>query len=255
MIDAPAHRDGSEVDVWVVPHDAYSADTLAGVVPWLSDAERKRHRAFVFDRHRIEYLATRALVRTALSSRRAVAPGDWQFHANAYGRPELADHWGLRFNLSNNLTMIVCAIRSRAELGIDVEPLTRGPEIIGVAETAFAPAELAALRALPAPAQPDRALSLWTLKEAYIKARGMGLSLPLDGFAFSFDAATRRISFAPSAGDPTRWQFRTLDLLGHRIALATEVTEVAPVVRVHRVVRLGAAGLEAERLADWPPDA
>jgi 4'-phosphopantetheinyl transferase len=254
MIGAPAHRDDSDVDVWIAPHDVYSAGTLAAVLPWLSAAERKRYHAFVFDRHRLEYLATRALVRTALSSCRAVAPADWQFHANAYGRPELVDHGDLRFNLSNNLTMIVCAIRRRGELGIDVEPLTRGPEIIEVADTAFAPAELAALRALPGPARADRAVSLWTLKEAYIKARGMGLSLPLDGFAFSFDAASRRISFAPSAGDPGRWQFRTLDLLGHRVALATEVTEVAPVVRVHRVVRL-AATLETQRLADWPEDA
>jgi 4'-phosphopantetheinyl transferase len=243
----------ADVDVFVLRPDACAPDDLSGVLAWLHPAERERYHRFVFERHRIEYLATRALVRRALSSYRPVEPAAWQFRATAHGRPELDPPCGLTFNLANHPTMVVCAIRARAELGVDVEPLTRGPEILEIADSVFAPRERTALRALPEPAQPDRALSLWTLKEAYIKARGLGLYLPLDGFAFSFDAARPQICFAPTITDSAdRWTFRTTDLLDHRIALALETTDAAPVVRLHRVVRLGARTFETQRLADWP---
>jgi 4'-phosphopantetheinyl transferase len=243
----------SEVDVFLLHPDACSPDDRAGLLAWLHPAELERYHRFVFDRHRIEYLATRALVRRALSSYRTIEPAAWQFRSTAHGRPELDPPCGLIFNVANHPTLIVCAIRTGAELGVDVEPLTRGPEILPLADTVFAPRERTALRALPAPAQPDRALSLWTLKEAYIKARGLGLSLPLDGFAFTFDADRPQISFAPTLSDtPDRWTFRTTDLLDHRIALALEATGAPPIVRVHHVLRLSPAIFDAHRLADWP---
>lgn len=253
MIDAPpTESEPSEVDVFVLRTDACSPDDLAGLLAWLHPDELARYHRFVFDRHRVEYLATRALVRRALSSCGTGDPAAWQFRLTAYGRPEIDPPCGLIFNLSNHPSMIVCAIRRGAELGIDVEPVTRGPDIVGLASTVFAPSELAALRALPESARSDRALSLWTLKEAYIKARGMGLSLPLTGFAFSFDADRPQISFTDAIPDaPERWRFGTTDLFGHRIALALEVAGPPPTIRLHHVVRLSTAGFETHRLADW----
>jgi 4'-phosphopantetheinyl transferase len=240
------------VDLWLLRPQACPAGDLATAMAWLAPAERERHGRFVFERHRAEYLATRALVRRALSSYRPVAPAAWQFRTNAYGRPAIdaaSDPAGeLRFNLANHPTLVVCAIRRGAEIGVDVEPLSRGADILAIAHTVFAPAELAALHALPDAARPDRALSLWTLKESYIKARGMGLSLPLDGFAFSFGAPAPRISFAPAIDDdPARWAFRTIDLLDHRIALALEVPSSA--VRVHHVTAVGTDRFDVEPIA------
>src|SRR5262249_8611625 len=158
-------------------------------------SELERYHRFVFDRHRLEFLATRALVRRTLSSLRPIDPPAWRFRITAYGRPEIDPPCGIAFNLANHPTLTVCALRTATagaapgavpELGVDVEPLTRGIEIVPLAPSVFSVAERAALHALPAAAQPDRALSLWTLKEAYIKARSLGLSLPLDGFSFSF---------------------------------------------------------------------
>jgi 4'-phosphopantetheinyl transferase len=98
---------------------------------------------------------------------------------------------------------------------VDVEPLARGDETLHVARTVFAPAELAELARLPLEEKRDRAVSLWTLKESYIKARGLGMSLPLRAFGFQFDAAEPRIRFEPSiADDASRWSFRTLDAHG-----------------------------------------
>jgi 4'-phosphopantetheinyl transferase len=236
------------VDLWLLRPEACPAGDLATAMAWLAPAERERHARFVFERHRVEYLATRALVRRALSSYRPVAPAAWQFRTNAYGRPAIdaaaSDPSGdpateLRFNLANHPTLVVCAIRHGAELGVDVEPLSRGADILAIAHTVFAPAELAELHALPQADRPDRALSLWTLKESYIKARGMGLSLPLDGFAFSFDAPAPRISFAPAIDDDPA--------LGHRIALALEVP--SPAVRVHHVTAVGADRFDVAPIA------
>ncbi|MEZ4362899.1 MAG: 4'-phosphopantetheinyl transferase superfamily protein [Kofleriaceae bacterium] len=216
------------IDVWVIAPEELPGEELARAEPWMTPEERARQRAFVFERHRREYLVTRGLVRAVLSRGGARAPADWTFRRNDYGRPELDPPCGLAFNLSNHPTLVACAVRrGPLDLGCDVEPLARGPEVLTVADSVFAPAELAELRALPATAQPDRALALWTLKEAYIKARGMGLSLPLQDFAFSFVAgATARpsgIAFAPSlADDPRRWRFVCVDALGHRLALAFE---------------------------------
>jgi 4'-phosphopantetheinyl transferase len=254
----------SPVDVYLLHPAACAPDDQPGLLAWLHPTELERYHRFVFDRHRLEYLATRALVRRALCAYRPIAPAAWQFRTTAHGRPEIDPPCGLTFNLANHPTLVVCAIRPAPELaveapargpdlGVDVEPLTRGAEILAIADSVFAPDELAALRALPEPTQPDRAVALWTLKEAYIKARGLGLSLPLDGFAFAFDHAHPHISFAPAITDtPERWTFRTIDVLDHRIALAIEATDPTLVVRLRHVVQLSATMFETRELAGGP---
>jgi 4'-phosphopantetheinyl transferase len=244
------------IDVYLLRPSACALDDHPALLAWLHPTELERYHRFVFDRHRLEYLATRALVRRALSTYRPLAPAAWQFRITSHGRPEIDPPCGIAFNLANHPTLTVCALRTAddaavPEVGVDVEPLTRGAEIVPLAPSVFSVAERAALHALPAAAQPDRALSLWTLKEAYIKARSLGLSLPLDGFSFSFDADPPRISFAASIPDtPERWTFRTLDLLDHRISLALEATDPAPVVRVHHVTRLAPTVFEVDHLSD-----
>lgn len=213
------------IHVWMIAPPKLSDEQLADAYPLLTVEERERHRKFVFERHRREYLATRGLVRAALSRHRAVDRAAWAFRRNEYGRPELEPPCGLRFNLSNHPSLVVCAVREGGlELGCDLEPLDRGAEVLGIADTVFAPRELAELRALPEAARPSRALALWTLKEAYIKARSIGLTLPLQEFAFSFfEGAAPRITFTSRISDaPSRWRFAMLDLEGCRIALAIE---------------------------------
>jgi len=108
---------------------------------------------------------------------------------------------------------------------VDVESLARAEEIVPLAARVFSAAERAQLDALPAAERPDRALSLWTLKEAYIKARGMGLSLPLQEISFLFDGSdAMRFEVEPGVDDdPCRWRFCRFDHAGHRIAVAVEV--------------------------------
>jgi 4'-phosphopantetheinyl transferase len=230
------------IHVWMIAPPKLSDEQLADAYPLLTAEERERHRKFVFERHRREYLTTRGLVRAALSRHRAVDRAAWAFRRNEYGRPELEPPCGLRFNLSNHPSLVVCAVRESAlELGCDLEPLDRGAEVLGIADTVFAPRELAELRALPEAAQPLRALALWTLKEAYIKARSIGLTLPLQEFSFAFpEGAAPNITFTSQISDvAVRWRFAMLDLEGCRIALAIEreIDRAAPelLVRVSRL--------------------
>lgn len=218
---------------WLEP-PAVASSALTRAETWLTDEERARHRAFVFEKNRREYLATRALVRTALSHVRAAAPQSWQFSRSEYGKPEVSPPCGLRFNLSNHPSLVVCAVReNELALGVDVEPLARGGDVLEIASTVFSERELAALQALPAAARPERAISLWTLKESYIKAHGMGLSLPLKEFSFHFTDDRIDISFSPALPDhAARWSFATFDRAGHRIAVAIEISPSGDVPQI-----------------------
>jgi 4'-phosphopantetheinyl transferase len=188
----------------------------------LTPDERVRHARFAFDYLRDEYLLTRALCRLTLSRYAAVAPMAWQFERNDYGRPEIAgaqQALDLQFNLSNARSLVAIIVTRGRAAGIDVEETQRATEMLPIAGHYFSATELADLQALPAAQQPDRFFQLWTLKEAYIKARGMGLSIPLDSFAFRFDAAT--IGFRCDSGDDAAWQFAEFrPAAAHRLALA-----------------------------------
>jgi 4'-phosphopantetheinyl transferase len=190
----------------------------------LSADERERMARFVLDRDRRRFLLTRALVRTTLSRYAPVAPGGWAFIANVHGRPEILDRPrgvpDLRFNLSHTEGLIACAVTIGREVGIDVEHIGRRLTH-DVAGRFFAPREVRDLHALPADAQPKVFFDYWTLKEAYIKARGLGLALPLGDFAFTL-GDTPAITFEPSLqDDPATWQFaQAWPTPQHRLGLA-----------------------------------
>jgi len=213
------------LNLWCAyPDDLLSEPVADSCALLLSEDEQARWHKFRFVRHAREFLATRALVRTALSHYVPLAPADWRFQANAHGKPAVEPSCGLRFNLSNSPGLVVCLISQGAEVGVDVEPYERAQKIAGLAPEVFSPRELAQLAALRGPERADRALSLWTLKEAYIKARGLGLSLPLDRFSFLFGGAEEiHLQLDPGLGDEAeRWRFCLLEHAGHRIALMAE---------------------------------
>jgi 4'-phosphopantetheinyl transferase len=205
--------DRHQAHLWYVFQDRIAgADLIARYHALLNAEERQRHRRFVFDHLRHEYLVTRALCRTTLSRYADVDPKQWQFACNRYGRPEIAGPSGvppLRFNLSNCAGLIACLVTLEVDAGVDVEDMHRKGETVRIADRYFSPREVAALRALPPPRQRQRFFEYWTLKESYIKARGMGLSIPLDQFSFHLDHGRPiAISFGPQiVDDPHAWQF------------------------------------------------
>ena len=193
--------------------------------PLLSEDERALWQTFRFDRHRREYLTTRVLVRTALSHYYPMPLKPGAFKRTLTASPPSTPDCGLRFNLSNSPGLVVCLIAQGAEVGVDAEPIERAEKIAELAPEVLSPLELAQLEALRGPERLDRILSLWTLKEAYIKARGMGLSLPLSKVSFLFggvEGIRLELDSALSTEPGSRWQFCLVEHAGHRIALMAD---------------------------------
>ncbi|HVB39222.1 MAG TPA: 4'-phosphopantetheinyl transferase superfamily protein [Vicinamibacterales bacterium] len=225
--DPPAALEGDEVHVWCLRQGAPIAPGVhATCDALLSAAERARRDRFVFERHRHQFLLAHALVRATLSRYTGVDPARWTFVENEYGRPEIASPavaLPLRFNLSHTDGLMACAVTLARDVGVDVEEVTRRAAGLDIAERYFAAAETAALVAVPEPDRHRAFFDYWTLKEAYIKARGMGLALPLRAFAFHLaPSAAPAITFAPELDDdPAAWQFRLFQpTTTHRLALA-----------------------------------
>ena len=217
------------VQLWCAyPDDLLVEPVAQACMALLSEEERARWKRFRFDKRRREHLATHALKRMALSAAFPLAPEAWQFKENAHGKPAVEPECGLRFNMSNSEKLVVCLVGQGAgvgaEVGVDVEPIERAGAIAKLAGHVFSPAERAQLETLGDAERLDRALSLWTLKEAYIKSRGMGLALPLDGFSFLFRGAegVRLEVDAALEDEAGRWRFCQLDHAGHRMAVMVE---------------------------------
>jgi 4'-phosphopantetheinyl transferase len=204
-----------EIHLWIVSDPVVqNRPLLRQYSEWLSEEEVARWQRFHFEKHRHQYLVTRALVRWTLSSYiPSVHEAEWRFLTNEFGRPAVANMPGdaphLKFNISHTDGLIVMAVGLEGELGVDVEHRYRSGHTVEIAEHFFSPNEVAQLHSLPPPLQRDRFFDLWTLKESYIKARGMGLSIPLDSFSFSFpDDTSITLQVDPAAGDrPGGWQF------------------------------------------------
>jgi 4'-phosphopantetheinyl transferase len=202
------------IDVWVAFYrDIVDARMLSNLRVLLSDAERHQEKRFHFADDRKRYLVTRAMVRTVLSRYVAVAPTDWGFTTNAYGRPEIVNRHdkaaGLCFNISHTRGLIVLGVSRHRALGVDVENLLTRRVSTGIADRFFSSIEVAELANVSPERRPDRFFEYWTFKESYIKARGMGLSIPLDRFSFHFphEHAVRLAINAELGDDAKRWIF------------------------------------------------
>lgn len=229
----------AQVDLWLLRPEVVAPEVaLRRYLDWLSDDERLRRERFYFDRDRHRFLLTRALVRSVLSHYANRPPASWRFTTNAYGRPELIEPPpGVpRFNLSHTAGLIVCAISAAGQLGVDAERVVPERARIELARRFFAPAEAEAIECTPAPRRAGRFFEFWTLKESYIKARGLGLTLPLASFAFELaDDRAPRLVCAPGCGDtPAGWRFGRIRLFGAyqvSFALRAEAAELTAVLR------------------------
>ena len=199
------------IDLWITRADNVThAGLLQQYQHLLTPTEQQAQQRFYFEKDRHRYLVTRVLLRTVLSQYAPIAPQDWGFHANAYGKPSITnDHplaHHISFNVSHTDGLVLVGVTKSSALGVDVENLGRRAPLDAAAHY-FSATEAAALAQLPAHLQADRFFQYWTLKESYVKARGMGLSIPLD--QFSFDLSTQgQVSLSIDSrlhDSPTRW--------------------------------------------------
>ena len=199
----------------------------------LSDAESAQMARFYYAGHRHQYLVTRALIRSSLSTFFPVDPATWKFTAGAYGKPDIEHpevEVPLRFNISHTQGLIVCAIVRGYDIGVDTEDTERSTRTdLDSLASYFSPQEIDEIRNLPASRQKQRFFDYWTLKESYIKARGLGLAIPLDKFSFLFrddrlDGFQVHADLNDAAGN---WQFwRVAVNRRYKVALALNAAGV-----------------------------
>src|SRR5207302_1414642 len=207
--DARWSLPADEVHVWraVLRRPRESVERMRRV---LADDERHRADRFRFERDRSRYIIGRALLRGLLARYLNVMPGELEFQYGEFNKPALAS--GPWFNLAHSGSVALYALSSASEIGIDVELDDADFARERIAERFFSPTEVAALRALPAKLQPRAFLTCWTRKEAFIKARGDGLSLPLDSFDVTLapDSPAALLRTAWCGEEPDRWCLRDL---------------------------------------------
>lgn len=241
------------------------ADLLQRYEALLSDDERSRMHNFHYERHRQLYLITRALVRTSLSEYADVEPAEWRFEKNNYGKPFISHPSArpglqptLQFNISHTAGIIVCAITSGKEVGVDVEDRQRSTRAaFSSLFSYFSPAEIAELEALSPDLQKHRFFEHWTLKEAYIKARGAGFAIPLHQFGFHFDGDELSVFHThPDLKDPPQkwqfWQYPYADRYAIAIALATNKVGMQLTV-MESVPLQQTRAIQAENLSHFMP--
>ncbi len=190
---------------WLVP-DTIDASRWPALRAVLDADECARVDRLYFERDRKAYIAAHALARVTLSRCVERPPEAWRFVAGAHGKPQ-DDTGTLRFNLSHTRGLVAVVVAQAVDLGVDVErvdPQRLGPELT---DRVFTSAECAHLHTIPKSARTDAAYAFWTLREAYIKAIGLGLACPLDAFHFNLDPLSIHFS-SRLADDPAQWLFR-----------------------------------------------
>jgi len=195
------------VDVWTI-HLAAPQHEIECAGALLSPDERARAARFHFDRHRRAFVLGRAGLRILLAQRLGVPPQSVEFQYGPKGKPALAGCASrLRFNASNSGDLAACCFTESCEIGIDIEQARPLSEVQDIAHRFFSPEEVSELMALAEPERPAAFFRCWTRKEAYIKAVGDGLSLPLDDFRVTLTAndAARIVHLGGSAEAAAGW--------------------------------------------------
>lgn len=201
-----------EAHVWLArPAQICDAKLLQHYGDLLSPDEQAREARFCNDPLRHLFRVSHALVRITLSRYAPVAPSDWRFSEGEHGKPEILNNLegpALRFNLSHNTELVACLVTQEIDCGVDVEQVARVKDLEAVARRVFSHVELDDLLGRAGADREGRFTDFWVLKEAYIKARGMGFQLPLQDIQFRIsDDNSVTLNFAPGFDDdPSEWQ-------------------------------------------------
>lgn len=204
-----------EVHIWNLstPLQQVVLDQLSGL---LSPDELQRAARFRFPRDANQFISSRGLLRTLLASYLARDPRSLRFHYSEKGKPELpsALSAGLCFNVAHSGDIILWAFTRSRRLGVDVEQVRKDFSTAEIAERFFSVGERAQLRALPAVRRHEAFFQCWTRKEAYLKATGDGLSLPLDQFDVTLAPGqpAHLLQTRPDPAEAERWLMRSLDV-------------------------------------------
>lgn len=235
-----------KVYVWWLDLDTVTGDHWPVFEGLLETDERERAQRFHFPHDRQSYIAAHAVARALLSRWTGLDPSAWRFTIGEFGKPEVIsppDFPGLRINLSHTRGMVAAVLTQHHDIGVDVEWLGRKCDIERLSPEVFTAEEQAILHNTPDDKKQDVFLTLWTLKEAYIKAIGKGLSQPLSDFHFSLDPLAIHFTKAPPAAS-TKWWFRHFrPTETHTLGLGLATEHSAPEITIETAPLDWIAGL------------
>lgn len=224
-----------QVDVWVLDCAGFKLDELEQQGLMRLDAqERARYERYELIRSRRQLLLSRAMLRTVLTR---YLGADVAIRIAEHGRPELVQASPLSFNLSHSRDRVIVAVSSAGPVGVDVEYAARPRRVERLMTRYFSDLEQAALLTLPPEERLARFYRLWALKESYIKARGLGLAIPLGDFSFEFlDPEERGITIhfsrSQAAQSAEHWSFWSDQIAGKDYAFGLALNTDMKGVRV-----------------------
>ncbi len=238
-----------DVCVWYArPGDVWpTADAALRAREWLGPAEHARLDRFRRDTDREMFLLGRVMARTLVGRALGLAPTAWAWRDGARGRPEI-DQAGcpISFNLAHSAGLVVCAVGCGVQVGVDVEHRGRPALDRRMVARFCSTAEQADIEAFGDAGWQNRFLQYWTLKEAYLKARGLGLVVPLAELSFDLSPPDITVTFLGSlAGADARWAFALTSIAAdHYVAVAASTDQ-------HPAPRISVAPVPAGLLPSW----
>lgn len=227
MLD-PTHSD-TQIDVWLLEHAEISEDNVIDQAQTLlNDNEKERQARFAFPKDKQQFALTRALLKTTLTKYFPnIAPMEWHFTTEKFGKPIIANSLPMpfHFNLSHTRECIGLAVRAGVTLGFDIEDRTRQNNLSALAKHCFTEKEQEYIFADQHRNLNQRFFTYWTLKEALIKATGRGLAMGLTQLEFTIGKS--KICIGPISKEyPQNWWFNSHIMRDYAFALAAPTEHV-----------------------------
>ena len=223
----PPIPDPDEIHVWRAGLDLNAGDRER-LLQTLSADEHARREKYRFERNRDRFAAARGILRQLLGGYLGVGAADLRFRYGPFGKPFLIttrENDDLLFNLAHAEELAVYAVSRARNVGVDLEHVRPALDWQKIAERFFAPREINFFQSLPPGERSSAFFKCWTRKEAYLKARGEGLSLSLDSFDVSARSGETAVVFTPQEGPgkALRWTLQDISIdEGFAAALAVE---------------------------------
>jgi 4'-phosphopantetheinyl transferase len=233
---------GNEVHVWHADLADLGGD-LDRLFPLLDHHEQSRAARFIVPEPRVQFILSRAFLRIALGQYLNVEPRKVHFHVAERGKPGLAEAHGLYFNLSHTEGTTVIAVTRAGRVGVDVERIRENLDPLQLGARFFSTKESEWLRAQPVDQRFAAFFACWTAKEAYVKAGGDGLAVPLDGFGVIPHAGDEELHLEiyGKPEESKRWSMWQLDL-------GPDLRSAIAVEAVNCKVRLGCWSLAETKI-------
>jgi 4'-phosphopantetheinyl transferase len=233
------HLRENEIHLWYLNQETANIDAVTKAFAQVATPEeREQAQRFIPDAKRNEFMMTRVMIRRVLAHYVAVDEKAWEFTKNRFGAPEIASPSlspALIFSIAHTKGVIVIATASDREIGVDVESRREKSNFLDLARSAFSTQECEKMSKLGEAEVAQRFYEYWTLKEAYIKARRMGFSIPTRHFSMHLDTKNIGIAFdAQIIDDAHGWGFKLLDWgSAHQMALAYRKKSPDEVIEIH----------------------